>query len=235
MLINKYKNTKTKIVILDLDYNLTLQDINNINPYKILQQGSISKYGKCISLGVDFNIIQELQKNNIKNKDFSYVGNEYERENDIKNNIAEYSKLRKNSVHFYGNWTRDDKKWFRDKYPYIIYHDRIGIDKFNQAMSDSIAVPLLARDDYKKNGFMTFRFVQAIMFGSLQLGFSNFYSIKKFLPDELIVQANNVNDCMKKIDYLRNNNIRNQLRHYLIVEKIKKLFSIENFIQQVLC
>lgn len=157
------------------------------------------------------------------------------RQNDIKNNISDYSRICNNSVHFYGNWTRDDKKEFRSKYPYIIYHDRIGIGQFTKAMEDSIAVPLLARDDYKRNGFMTFRYVQSLMFGSLPVGFSDFYSINRFLPDELVVQANNLDNCINKINMLRDYNIRNQIRDYLINEKVRKLFNIENFIEQVLC
>lgn len=234
-LLEKYMNTKTKIIILDLDYKLTKEDIDKIQPYKILEQGIKPKFGTCISLGVDPEVLFEILPKT-KIKDFSYVGNEYEREDDIANNLDKYSKYYPNMVHFYGNWPREDKKWFRDKYPNISYHDRIGLGEFGDAMSDSYVVPLLAKQEYKDNGFMTFRFVEALMFGTLPVGYNNFFGIEKYLPDELIIDDGNFQSSNNVINKLKieNKKYYSELRRYLIEEKVNKYFNIKNFIDEVL-
>ena len=101
-------------------------------------------------------------------------------------------------------------------------------------MSNSIGVPLLARDDYKQNGFMTFRYVQSILFGSLPIGFSDFNNIEKFLPNQLIAKSNDISSLQNIINYLRNKNIYMQLTNYLIHDKIKNIFNIKTFIQEML-
>lgn len=156
------------------------------------------------------------------------------RQDDIRLNISKYADYHYNMVHFYGNWLRQDKQQFRQKYPTIIYHDRIGIGQFNDAMSDSIGVPLLARNDYKENGFMTFRFVQSILFGSIPIGFSDFNHIDKYLPNELIAISGQRQSLQKIIQWLRIEQHATQVREYLINDKISKLFNIKTFIDKVL-
>lgn len=170
---------KTKIVVLDTDTHFTEEDAKQYSNVKVIRQ-------EDVSLGAPIEALTPKLTSDL-NKIFSYVGNEYKKMIDISKKIGPVSEKYKGLVHFYGNWTREDKKPFRDCYPFIVYHDRIGIGEFKEAMSDSLFVPLLATETYKKRGSMTYRLAEALMFGSIPLGFSDFKDIEKFLPSDLII------------------------------------------------
>jgi hypothetical protein len=179
-----------KVVVLDTDTHFTEEDAIQYPDVKVIRQEEVS-------LGAPIKALTPTLTSDL-NKIFSYVGNEYKKMIDISKKIGPVSEKYKGLVHFYGNWTRDDKKPFRDCYPYIVYHDRIGIGEFKDAMFDSLFVPLLATETYRKRGSMTYRIAEALMFGSIPLGFSDFKDIEKFLPEILIIDMNNFEKSINK-------------------------------------
>jgi len=225
-LLEKY-NGKTKIVIMDLDCMLTADDLKGIENYKVITQ-------KDISLGAPAKTLTPEMNPDIK-KLMAYVGNEYMRMKDIKSKIDPLSKEFPQQISFYGNWTRDDKKEIRKQFPDIKYNGRIGLGEFTDAMGDALCVPLLAREDYKEMGFMTYRLAESLMFGSLPLGFSDFKNIDKYLPEELIVNMDEKNGLHNTITSLKNQTYeqRVELRNKT-AKKVAEIFSIDNFIYEVL-
>lgn len=218
---------KVKIVVLDLDLNFSLSDKIKYPDIRRISQEDISLGAPIESLLPEMSIDTA--------KIFSFVGNEYKKMIDISRKIDYVSNKYKGLVHFYGNWTREDKKPFRDAYPNIVYHGRIGIGEFSEAMSDSLVVPILGTEAYRKRGFMTYRIAESLMFGSIPLGFSDFKNIREFLPEELIVDMNEYEiDIERKISYLLNQTYeqRVELRDK-VAKMLAKKFSIDNFYNEV--
>ena len=218
---------KTKIVVLDTDTHFTDEDRKKYPDVKVIKQEEVS-------LGAPIEALKPELTSDL-NKIFSYVGNEYKKMIDISKKIDFVSNKYRGLVHFYGNWTREDKRPFREAYPNIVYHDRIGIGEFKEAMQDSLFVPLLATETYRKEGSMTFRLAESLMFGSIPIGFSDFKDIDKFLPEFLIVDMKNYErDIVNLIDTWLDCSLeeRTQLRD-LAADKVARVFSNERLYEEI--
>ena len=234
-IINHYKNTNTKIVIMDLDYKLKKSDIKRVKPDLILEQAYEPKNGVFQSLPIDIKYLKNLKITTKYNKLMSYVGNDYRRREDIIKKIIPFSKKHEGMVHFYGNWTRKDKKEFTDKYTSISYHGRIGLSGFKEALGDSVCTPLLAPNTYKNRGFMTPRIFESLVFGSIPIGFDDFNHIDKFLPKECIVKTSKCSsDIEKKVLKIKSMNKEKKKKLVdKIIKKISKYFSSKRFVDRI--
>lgn len=219
-ILDFYKN-KAKIVIFDLDYKFSKEDEEKIKPWKVLETALFPKENHT-SVFIPFDFTQMFEYSALnpnKEKALVYIGNNYERDFDFNNKIVPISKMFPDKVHLVGNWLKDSAKDFRDNNPQIQYHSRIGAQDFRGLYGNALAVPLLAKDDYKEKGYMTMRILEALLFGSIPLGFSDFKGIEVFLPKELIIDMNNFEASSKKtFDYLLNLNFldRVELRKRII-------------------
>ena len=170
------------------------------------------------------------------NQHLVYCGSDYNRCKDIETKIVPYSNKYPGKIHFWGNWLKDSQKEFREKNKNIVFHDRIGGRRFREVYSRAIAVPLLSMEEYKKFGHMVMRILESILFGSIPIGFSDFYGIDKFLPKELIVDMDNYEKSMedvmnhlKYMGYLDRINLRKRL-----VEKLRKNHDAKNFVDNLI-
>lgn len=236
-------NYSCPIIIFDLDYKITLEDeekLRNRNVF-IIETSNNPKKGilERMSIEIPFwvkssNITQN--KSISKYKDLVYIGSRYERDRCIQEYLIPYSEKELYKVWFYGNWRK-----YKDKYDelYTIlnwrniqYHDRVGHEHFNEIYSDSVACPLLAKDDYFHNGFMTARIQECLYFGSIPIGFKEHFKIEKYLPDELIVDSSddlyNKVTKLKKMSITDRNNYRNKLWKHL------EFMDVSNFIKIIL-
>jgi len=218
-LIEKYSNGKTKIIIFDLDYKLTEKDEREVKPLCVLETSNKPKklFSPRISVEIpfDFDSIMEfsVDKANKENA-FIYVGNRYERDNSVEKYLVPLAKKEKINVNLYGNWLESGRD-SKERWPFFNYNTRIATRFFRGAYKNSGATLLLAKDEYTKRGFMTARILEAIFFGTIPIGVSDFYNIKKYLPDNLI--ANDAYDVAEIIkhsikDYRWRKKIINELR-----------------------
>ncbi len=236
-LIDFYRNKGTPIVIFDLDYNLTKEDEEKVKPTKVLEQGLKPKDGhQTVFIPFDFSdILQFSTEIPYRNNLLTYVGNDYNRREDIEKKIIPISEKYPGQVHFWGNWMKDDKKELREKWKHIIFHDRIGAQQFRDALSRSVASPLLATDEYKEHGHMTMRILEILLFGSIPIGFSDFYGIEKFLPGELIIDTDDYKRSSEEvINYLVNLGFLDRITLRKDLAKRLDFMDVSHFVNVVL-
>jgi hypothetical protein len=244
ILLDYYSKTNTKIIIFDLDYKLTSKDEDNLlkltNNIVILETAKKPKFYKIKRYTVEIpfwikNSKIKKSKENLLNKDLVYIGSNYEREETINKYIFPYSKKYPFCVWFYGNWRNYpevvekiycDLKW-RD----IQYHFRVGHDNFYKIYGDSFVCPLLAKQEYYQNGFMTARIQECLYFGAIPIGFKEHFKIEQYLPKKLIAETDL--DVEKIIKYLKSITVkqRNQLRKKLW--KHLKFMDVKYFIDKI--
>ena len=209
LLLEHYSNTDTKIVILDLDM-MCPNDIKTNARYKVLRLGVPGP--NTFHLPVDWQDVFSCRADNEKQLDMdyliTYIGNNYDRDNDVTKWIHPISEKFPSGVHFYGNWTKYPDKFelIKNRWPYINYHDRITPMEFGDIYGKTYAVPLLAKNLYKQNGFMTHRFIECMMFGSLPLGLEDFKDIDTYLPKDLILSGDTgiLPEILENISHNRN-------------------------------
>jgi hypothetical protein len=245
LLIQNYilENYNCPIVIFDLDYKLTALDEEKLKNKNVVifETAKKPKQGllKRISVEIPFWINDtEIIKNKYINeyKDIVYIGSRYERDEIIKEYIVPYSNKELFKVWFYGNWRK-----YKDKYDELYttlnwrniqYHDRVGHSDFEKIYSNSLCCPLLAKQEYFDNGFMTARIQECLYFGSIPIGFKKHYGIEEYLPKELI--ANGFDDFYNKVNELKKMNIdqRNEFRKSLW--KNLNFMDVNNFVNKLL-
>jgi hypothetical protein len=231
------------ITIFDLDYKITLEDehtLQNKKNIKIIEtainptQKVIPRMSVDIPFWMHSDIIQNSQIS--KYKDLVYIGSRYERDRSIEQYLVPYSQRELFKVWVYGNWRKYTDKYdelyttlnWRD----IQYHDRVGHTEFESIYSDSLCCPLLAKDEYYKNGFMTARIQECLYFGSIPIGFQEHLGIEKYLPESLI--AKDFEDFYKKVQQLKSLSIfdRNKFRNTLW--KHLEFMDVSNFTRIIL-
>lgn len=233
ILLQLYSNKQIKLIILDLDGMLQNADEDYIIAlgYKnviIYSQSQIHSTYKILrkTMYIPFDM-SELLQHEIKTysgyNHLTYIGNDYNRREDIDNNIKQYAKAFPSTVRFVGNWYQDFQTEYRNSLEGVLFYPRIGANEFKYFLSDSVAVPLLATNEYKKSGAMTMRILESILFGSIPIGFSDFYFINKWLPNKLIVDVSDSFYCLKSIiDYLLHMSIKDMhMLRALLAERLE--------------
>ena len=229
-MIDKYANTKTKIIVFDLDYKITKEDEKKLNPYCIFETSNRPKNtsSKRIPVDIPFDF-EEMNTFEIKPADpmkhIAYVGNRYERDR----MVEEYLVPSNLNIHLYGNWLEGDRNSF-EKWPDFIYHDRISLKDFRDAYYNACATILLAKDEYLRAGFMTARILESIFFGTIPIGLNVFYQIEKYLPEHLIItEPDEIRKIVNKsiFDYAWRIKIIKELRNNL------DIMDCRNFVKTV--
>ncbi len=237
-LIDHYQKKGTKIVVFDLDYKFTEEDESKVRPWKTLET-SLKPKRNHTSVFIPFDFeqlgqfpIEVPHLNNI----LTYVGNNYEREFDFNNKLIPASNFYPGNVHLIGNWMGEKSKEFRETNKNIKYHDRIDASGFRNAYKNAMLVPLLAKEEYKQNGYMTARIIESLFWGSLPLGFSDFYGINEWLPEELIVDMNDFEKSFKSIverqlyiGYLPRRELRDK-----VIKNVREKHGADKFVDKVL-
>lgn len=101
----------------------------------------------------------------------SYIGSRYERDEVIDEWIRPIANRAdgRGRIHFYGNWLRDLEE-LHIRWPGVVFHDRVTLSDFRTILRHSAGVPLLAKGEYRKRGFITPRVWEALAFGSIPIG-----------------------------------------------------------------
>ena len=199
-MLKKYANTKTKIIILDLDYKITEEDEKKVNPHCIFETSNKPKntWSNRVLVDIPFDF-DEIDTFEIKPANFLkhivYVGNRYERDRMVDEYLAPLMDL---NINLYGNWLEGGRD-SREKWSNFTYYDRISLIDFRRVYQNACATILLSKDEYLKHGFMTARILESIFFGTIPIGLNEFYRIKKYLPEYLIIkEANEAREIINK-------------------------------------
>lgn len=208
-ILNYYHDkTDTKIFILDTDFKLTEEDERRYFKATILDISNKSKklWSDRKSVFWPFNTKRILERKHLvrfplqsegenaysldPSNLISYIGNDYERENQFAKYIYEISKtLPPWTVHVYGNWLKYPAKAATNlkKYEGVVFHPKVTRDNFEYIYSRTLCVPLLSKDDYAEHGQMAYRILEVMYNGSIPVGLKEFYGIEKYVIPELIV------------------------------------------------
>lgn len=188
-IIEHYKAKGTKIVIWDLDHKLLPSEELRWQPDAILETSVQPKRQELVRSRVEFPVlvshIMQFGEGAAANpkKMIAYVGSRYERDDVIEQYLKPISDDFPEAVHFYGNWTREPNlSQCKAMWPNVVYHDRITVTQFWDAYCDAVACPLLAKRSYFKTGFTTPRIWEALMFGTIPVGFSEHLGIADYTP-----------------------------------------------------
>ena len=157
------------LIVFDLDYKLTNEDIEKYNIKYVIELGnkwdSVSAVkSKKVFIPFDFSYINEFEvKDECKNS-LIYIGNRYERDWCIDKYIPEDL----DDCIIYGNWKeagRDsEKRWSK-----LNFGKRLQTSEMYDAYSNSVATILLAKKEYCEMQFMTARIIESVFYGCVPL------------------------------------------------------------------
>lgn len=195
-LLNHYRDTKTTIVLWDLDHKITLEDELAYPMAHIIETSVVPRSIRTARHRVHIPFDPQNMNDHTASKTDSdmlvaYIGNYYERDRSIDEHVKPCSTAFPGKVHFVGNWRKYPEVFgnIQSRWPNIQYHDRIAKDQFQDFYGKALTCPLIAKDTYYNRGFLTARYLEALYFRCLPVGFSEFYGIEYYLQPNLIVKS----------------------------------------------
>lgn len=170
LLIDYCINNKIKMFIFDLDYKLTVNDVDYLLrrglDFCILDLGlkwtKLLNRDLCLHVDLPFNaniMFDEDPAKMQKKLNFCYIGNRYERDQSFEKYFGENSRY-----DIFGKWIDGEKD-----YPHCKFHGRIQSNELKKVYNSSVATLLVAKPEYYEHGFMTARILEALCFGCLPL------------------------------------------------------------------
>jgi hypothetical protein len=150
-------------------------------------------------------VISDLLQHPLKaveaDRKISYVGSRYERDDVIDKWIKPLSDKWPQKIEFWGNWTAEyNFAEVKAKWPNINYRDRITMKDFDKAYNGVAGCPLIAKQSYLDQGFVTARLWETLLFGTIPIGLGNHFGIDEYLPQDLIVTS--AEELGNKIEWL---------------------------------
>lgn len=241
LLIEYCELNNIQLVIFDLDYKLTDEDISKFgNNVRIIELGTklqelYPKIAYKVYIPFDFSHMEDFDINKICSKNLVYVGNRYERDWAITKYIP--SELK--DVIIYGNWLESNRD-SKEKWPYINFGGRIQPGQIHYAYEDTVATLLLAKDEYCKYGFMTARLLECLYYGCVPLFIIEYskdviHEYADFYSQELTVKNKlDVIDMVYNLKYdsIYRYHIIEYLREYLEFMDVK--YFIDKILNEVL-
>lgn len=215
-----------KLILFDLDYKLSIEDIRKMprlgdNVY-VLELGYKWKdwpQAYHVEIPFDYNELcagsKLLRCSEVKTNyktDLVYIGNRYERDDYIDKYIPSGTDL---DIMFYGNWLLDGYNDCVEKWPHINFGQRLQASEIGNVYEKSVCTILLAKDVYYENGFMTARLLEALYYGCLPL-FPVDYGreiIEKYAGTNAdLLTVRNSREVAEKVQFFRKNvSLRNSI------------------------
>ena len=173
-----YGETSTKIIIWDTDHHLTANDEVSLPSNATIVEPSfrpkfLTRPRKTLHYATDVALLvtgRELIIDETKHDDLCYVGNRYERDQDVNDWLHPISDDLRISI--VGKWEPINE--MRTMWPKINFHQRIDAAEFKTWISRAEAVPLLAKKSYHETGLMALRVFETVMNGSLPISLATF-------------------------------------------------------------
>lgn len=190
-LLRHYREKGTKIIIWDLDYKLEAHDEDYWQPTAIFETSARPYVGPTGDrTRVEFPIPIEdllqfptLSANPLRK--MVYIGSRYERDDVITKWVKPISDRFPGHVEFWGNWLKTVEEC-RKLWPNVSYNDRITTKDFRRVYGEAVCCPLLGKQSYLDNGFVTPRPWEALMFGTLPVGLGSHLGIERYVLPGLV-------------------------------------------------
>lgn len=176
-----FKALNIPVIVFDLDYKLTNEDIIKYGIAAVVELGNKWQNNTlCTSRRVEipFNF-RHINTFDVADPDVGtiYVGNRYERDWCI-------DKYLPNGTVVHGNWTESNRD-SQQKWPNHIFRDRLQTADMQKAYSAAAVTPLLAKRSYCEQGFMTARIIEAVFYGCVPLFIEEFTRNSAYIPTHL--------------------------------------------------
>ncbi|HTJ49418.1 MAG TPA: hypothetical protein VL443_08210 [Cyclobacteriaceae bacterium] len=186
MLIDHYSRKGVPIIALDLDYKMTPEDDARVD--YVLELGF--KRGEEHHYDIPFDVteLNQFQQEQPERK-IVYVGNRYDRDDAFQKFFGTgYGTSGREKIFYdiYGNWLEGEKD-SKIRWPHIRFHHRAQPKEFHTLYKNSVATPLILKDEYNEHGFMTVRIIETLLFGSIPLLPSDFKSPITYVPKNLVI------------------------------------------------
>jgi len=168
--IQYYRQKNIPVICLDLDYNMTIEDDQLFD--FVLEPGF--KRGIQHHIDIPF-ILEDINQFDYKSPSDTvvYIGNRYNRDDAFDLFFGKST----DKLHFqiYGNWLENDRD-SGSKWPHVYFYGRIHPYQMRGSYQNALATPLLLKEEYNKYGFMSIRLIESLLFGTIPLLPSQFYS-----------------------------------------------------------
>jgi len=226
------------VFCIDLDHKLDLDDEVRYNFKGILETAFFPKHQAMdrISVGIPFDMDDLKQFPMIdpdRNNQLVYIGSRYERDDIIERYISPLQSGHNKQIHFYGNWLEEKYRGCVEQWPGISFHHRVTHSHFRSIYQSAAFCPLLAKQSYFDTGFITARLLEAILFGTIPVGFKEHRGIENVLPEQLIVDSWQELSKLMSNDIYYHKELREDLRNQ-IIQQSTNIFSSINFVDSII-
>lgn len=220
-----YGDRGTPIVLWDLDHKLTWQDEEDLEltcdarPHVIetavKPRGQVFQRHRVEPPCIAADLLQHDIDERRPAHHLGYIGSRYERDAEIDRWIAPVTPNRSHKAKFWGKWEPADE--VRQRWPGITFAGRIGVRGFRDAYSRIAAVPLLAKESYRQNGFITPRPWEAVLFGSIPVGLGGHLGVEQY-TDHVALSAEHLMEIathLRTVSPIRRRVLREEAAHRL--------------------
>lgn len=198
---------KIPLIIFDLDYKISLKDIQKMPNHNMIHAFELGYKWKDlpnahhVEIPFDFSHINDLPISDNLHTTLVYIGNRYERDWCIDKYIPENLP----AVHIHGNWNEGGRESSKD-WPNLHFCERLQTIDMYQTYRDSVATILLAKKEYLEHEFMTARLIEAVFYGTIPLFIEEYGDnvIQKYLGQfqkSLVVSSKE--DIVDRVKYFR--------------------------------
>lgn len=233
MWLKLLRENNVPVFVFDLDYKLTQEDIMKYNITGVVELGNKWKstglcMAKRVQIPFNFRHIHTFEITPAT-EGVIYVGNRYERDWCVDKYIPDGT-----IVH--GNWL-ESKRDSEVRWPKLIFRDRLQTADMHGAYSKAAVTPLLAKQDYCQQGFMTARIIEAVFYGCAPLFIEEFKDNDKYLPKQfkkylLVRNKEDVQAIAKKL--LDEPALRKEII-YSLRYHLSSFMSAKHFVDNLFC
>lgn len=177
-LLEHYRAKHTPIIVFDLDLEMTQQDEEQVD--WVFELGFSRGPEHHVDPMFCWNEIDQFETFNPK-EEVAYIGNRYDRDGQFDKYLGQDLGL---LARVYGNWLEKDRD-SAVKWPHIRFGPRIHPESFHEVYMQAAVVPLILRDKYNEYGWMTFRLIESLLFGTIPVLPIEFQSPMTYIPYNL--------------------------------------------------
>jgi|TARA_R110000744_G_scaffold84862_5_gene166041 hypothetical protein len=230
-LLDWYSGTGTAVIVIDLDHGLTEEDEvlwrfdMVLEPSLEPREFSITRHSAFLPF--DINDLRQFPMLAPEGDNLVvYVGTQKDKEESMDLCIAPLGKLYPNQIHFWGDWDR--KRW-----PSIVHHSNANSSEFREIYGRSVLTPLLCKTSFDVTGNITSRLSEALLFGTLPIGFESNIATNEILPIDCIAEDHWDILAMLKFSLFNKPKAREFLRNK-IIERLEPLIDVRLFVDKIL-
>lgn len=182
-ILHHYRAKGTPIIAFDLDLQLTKEDEEKVD--WVFELG--------FSRGPEHHLdpmfaYQELGQfqTYLPTPTVAYIGNRYNRDQQFQKYLG--APLHGVSIKAFGNWLEKDRD-SAERWPHITFGTRVHPEDFHEIYMQAACVPLILMNEYNQYGWMTFRYIETLLFGSVPILPVEFQARREYVPETLRISS----------------------------------------------